>query len=88
MLSDQSNQAETSVEPIEATGVEEVVALIPIPEYVNELVTRAKQAAVRLARLSTATKNRALLAMAAAGCAYFEQPFNTSLTVSDPLASR
>ncbi|GBL40221.1 MAG: glutamate-5-semialdehyde dehydrogenase [Nitrospiraceae bacterium] len=66
MLSDQSNQAETSVEPIEATGVEEVAALIPIPEYVNELVTRAKQAAVRLATLSTATKNRALLAMAEA----------------------
>ena len=66
MLSDQSNQAETSVEPIEATGVEEVAPLIPIPEYVNELVTRAKQAAVRLATLSTATKNRALLAMAEA----------------------
>jgi len=66
MLSDQSNQAETSVEPIEATGVEEVAPLIPIPEYVNELVTRAKQAAARLATLSTAVKNRALLAMAEA----------------------
>ena len=66
MLSDQSHQGETSVEPIDVTGVEEVVALIPIPEYVNELVIRAKQAAVRLATLSTAVKNRALLAMAEA----------------------
>lgn len=66
MLSDHSHQAETSVEPIEAAGVEEVVALIPIPDYVNELVTRAKQAATRLATLSTTVKNRALLAMAEA----------------------
>ncbi len=44
MLSDrsnQSNQTEASVEPVESAGVE-VVAPIPIPEYVNELVTRAK----------------------------------------------
>lgn len=66
MLSDHSHQAETSVEPIEAAGVEEVVALIPIPDYINELVTRAKQAATRLATLSTVVKNRALLAMAEA----------------------
>jgi glutamate-5-semialdehyde dehydrogenase len=65
MLSDQSNQAEASIEPIESAGVEEV-ALTPIPEYVNELVTRAKRAASRLATLSTAVKNRALLAMAEA----------------------
>ena len=65
MLSDQSNQAEASIESIESAGVEEV-ALTPIPEYVNELVTRAKGAASRLATLSTAVKNRALLAMAEA----------------------
>ena len=65
MLSDQSNQAEASVEPIESAGVEEV-APIPIPEYVNELVRRAKGAAGQLATLSTAVKNRALLAMAEA----------------------
>ncbi len=65
MLSDKNYQAEASVEPIESTGVE-VVAPIPIPEYVNELVTRAKGAAGRLATLSTAVKNRALLAMAEA----------------------
>ena len=65
MRSDSNNQAEASVTPIESTGVEEV-PLIPIPEYVNELVTRAKHAAGRLATLSTAVKNRALLAMAEA----------------------
>ncbi|TKS64303.1 MAG: gamma-glutamyl-phosphate reductase [Nitrospira sp.] len=65
MLSDQRNQAEASVEPIESVGTE-VVAPIPIPEYVNELVTRAKGAASRLATLSTVVKNRALLAMAEA----------------------
>jgi glutamate-5-semialdehyde dehydrogenase len=68
MLSDQSNQrnqADASVEPIESAGAEEV-APIPIPEYVNELVTRARHAASRLAMLSTTVKNRALLAMAEA----------------------
>ncbi len=68
MLSDRSNQssqAEAAVESVESVGVE-VVAPIPIPEYVNELVTRAKGAAGRLATLSTTVKNRALLAMAEA----------------------
>jgi len=65
MLSDQRNRAEAAVQPIESVGVE-VVAPIPIPEYVNELVTRAKGAAGRLATLSTTVKNRALLAMAEA----------------------
>jgi glutamate-5-semialdehyde dehydrogenase len=65
MLSDQNNQADASVEPIESAGVEEV-GPIPIPEYVNELVTRARHAASRLATLSTTVKNRALLAMAEA----------------------
>src|SRR3989441_2328302 len=65
MLSDQSNQAEASVEPLESAGVE-AIAPTPIPEYVNELVRRAKGAAGQLATLSTAVKNRALLAMAEA----------------------
>jgi len=65
MLSDQRNRAEAASQPIESVGVE-VVAPIPIPEYVNEVVTRAKGAAGRLATLSTAVKNRALLAMAEA----------------------
>src|SRR5215470_9465688 len=65
MLSDPSNQTEASVGPIEPVGVD-VVAPIPIPEYVAELVRRAKAAAGRLATLSTSVKNRALLAMAEA----------------------
>jgi len=47
MLSEQKNQSEASVEPIESAGVE-AVAPIPIPEYVNELVTRARLISGRL----------------------------------------
>jgi len=65
MLSDQDQQAEASVAPIESAEVE-AIPPIPIPEYVNELVTRAKRAASRLATLSTGVKNQALLAMAEA----------------------
>jgi glutamate-5-semialdehyde dehydrogenase len=65
MLSDPGHQAETSLAPIEPAAVE-VATPVPIPEYVNELVTRAKGAAGRLATLSTTVKNRALLAMAEA----------------------
>jgi glutamate-5-semialdehyde dehydrogenase len=65
MRSDKNNPAESLVKPVESTGVEEV-APIPIPEYVNELVMRAKSASGRLATLSTAVKNQALLAMAEA----------------------
>ena len=65
MGSDKNNQADASVTPIESAGVE-VVVPIPTPEYVHELVTRAKHAAGRLATLSTAVKNQALLAMAEA----------------------
>jgi glutamate-5-semialdehyde dehydrogenase len=65
MLSDPRHQAEASLAPIEPVGVE-VATHVPIPEYVNELVTRAKGAAGRLATLSTTVKNQALLAMAEA----------------------
>ncbi len=65
MLSDSSHQAEASLAPIEPVAVE-VATPVPIPEYVNELVTRAKGAASRLATLSTTVKDRALLAMAEA----------------------
>src|ERR1044072_8393252 len=65
MLSDPSNQTEASVDPTEPVGAE-AGAPIPIPEYVNELVARAKHAAGRLATLSTAVKNQALLSMAEA----------------------
>ena len=65
MLSDNNNQADASLKPIKSAG-EEDGAPIPIPEYVNELVMRAKSASGRLATLSTAVKNQALLAMAEA----------------------
>jgi len=65
MLSDKNNQAEASIKPIKSAGEEEGVP-IPIPAYVNELVMRAKSASGRLATLSTAVKNQALLAMAEA----------------------
>ena len=77
MLSDKSNQAEASIKPIESTDANEVTP-IPIPEYVKELVTRAKQAAGRLATLATAVKNRALLAMAEA----LEEQKDTLLTAN------
>ncbi len=41
-------------------------AVVPIPEYVKDLVTKAKRASGKLASLSTAVKNQALLAMAEA----------------------
>ncbi|HSQ52198.1 MAG TPA: hypothetical protein VLL94_13155, partial [Nitrospiraceae bacterium] len=65
MLPNPNNQTEVSVEPIESVGVE-AVASMPIPEYVAELVARAKGAAGRMATLSTSVKNQALLAMAEA----------------------
>jgi len=65
MLSDKNNQVDASITPIKSAGEEER-APIPIPEYVNELVMRAKRASGRLATLSTAVKNQALLAMAEA----------------------
>ena len=65
MLSDKNNQVDASITPIKSAGEEER-APIPIPEYVNELVMRAKSASGRLATLSTAVKNQALLAMAEA----------------------
>jgi glutamate-5-semialdehyde dehydrogenase len=65
MLSDPEHQVEASVAPVQSAGME-AVAPIPIPEYVNELVTRAKHAAGRLATLSAVVKDRALLAMAEA----------------------
>ncbi len=41
-------------------------AVVPIPEYVKDLVTKAKRASGKLASFSTAVKNQALLAMAEA----------------------
>ncbi|HSF67947.1 MAG TPA: glutamate-5-semialdehyde dehydrogenase [Nitrospiraceae bacterium] len=64
MVADPSSRAETASRPVKSMGIEEAVP-VPIPVYVAELVTRARQAANRLATLSTDVKNRALLAMAA-----------------------
>lgn len=63
MSADAEEQELVSVEPSESKEVQEA-PLLPIPEYVQELVARAKQAAGRVASLSTAVKNTALLAMA------------------------
>ena len=79
MLSDQTNEPEAAIEPVEESAEVEVVPPIPIPEYVNELVTRAKAAAGRLATLSTAVKNRALLAMAEA----LEEQMDTLLAANE-----
>src|SRR5215813_10112347 len=48
----------------ETSGTSADAPLQPIPQYVEELVTRARLAANRLATLSTSVKNQALLAMA------------------------
>ena len=63
MSHDLDPQSETSLVSAESKDLQEV-PLQPIPEYVQELVVRARQAAGRLATLSTAVKNRALEAMA------------------------
>jgi glutamate-5-semialdehyde dehydrogenase len=47
-------------------GIEPDQELKPIPQYVEELVVKAKQASRKLASVSTAVKNQALLAMAEA----------------------
>jgi glutamate-5-semialdehyde dehydrogenase len=62
-MSDQSSETDTL--PTSTFSGEVVEApLQPIPDYVEELVARAKRAAARLATLSTSVKNQALLAMA------------------------
>jgi glutamate-5-semialdehyde dehydrogenase len=62
-MSEQSSRAGLSPEGASSPDVTEAPSQ-PIPEYVEALVTRARQAANRLATLSTALKNQALLAMA------------------------
>lgn len=57
---------DTQDQPIQVQPDEEPVPPQSIPEYVEQLVRQAKSASGKLATLSTATKNRALLAMAEA----------------------
>ena len=61
-MSEQGSRAGLSPEGASSKDVE--APSQPIPEYVEALVTRARQAANRLATLSTSLKNQALLAMA------------------------
>lgn len=56
---------ETELQKAEACGELET-GLKPIPAYVEELVTKAKQASRKVAALSTTVKDQALLAMAEA----------------------
>lgn len=65
MPTDQANQTESAPLPIEPGDVQPVEPQ-PLPEYVQTLVTGARQAASRLATLSTSVRNQALLAMAEA----------------------
>src|SRR6476659_7342893 len=62
-MSEQSSRAGLSPEGASSQDTTEAPSQ-PIPEYVEALVTRARQAANRLATLSTSLKNQALLAMA------------------------
>lgn len=59
-----------------------------IPEYVDELVTRAREAANRLATLSTSVKNQALLAMADALEAQSERILKANGQDIDAFATR
>ncbi len=65
MQADQANQTDAAAIPSESCDLQSIEPQ-PIPEYVQSLVTGARQAAGRLATLSTAVKNQALLAMAEA----------------------
>src|SRR6478736_4199389 len=61
-MSEQGSRA--GISPEGASSEDAEAPSQPIPEYVEALVTRARQAANRLATLPTSLKNQALLAMA------------------------
>ncbi len=62
-MSNTSHQVDATRAAAESRPESEVTSK-PIPEYVDELVTRARGAAGRLAVLSTSVKNQALMMMA------------------------
>src|SRR5215467_2377303 len=62
-MSHPGNQADATRRTGESLAEPEI-PIKPIPQYVSELVTRARQAAGRLATLPTSVKNQALTAMA------------------------
>ncbi len=65
-MTDKNEMAEVSDEPVKSVETADAAPPQSIPEYVEGLVKGARQAANRLATLSTAVKNQALLAMAEA----------------------
>lgn len=62
-MSDTRNQVEAMPNAAESPATPET-SVKPIPEYVADLVMRARGAACRLATLSTSVKNQALMSMA------------------------
>ena len=83
-MSEQSGEADRS----QAISPEASPATQSIPEYVEELVTRAREAANRLATLSTSVKNQALLAMADALEAQSERILDANGQDIDAFATR
>ena len=82
-MSEQSGEADRSQDTPEASPDTQ-----SIPEYVEELVTRAREAANRLATLSTSVKNQALLAMADALEAQSERILDANGQDVDAFATR
>ena len=66
LLSEDEHVAETALEKIEEGAVAPEPEPKPNPEYVLELVSQAKAASAKLANVSTAVKNHALVTMAEA----------------------
>ena len=83
-MSQQSGEADRSQD----ISPEASPATQSIPEYVEELVTRAREAANRLVTLSTSVKNQALLAMADALEAQSERILDANGQDIDAFATR
>lgn len=66
MLAEEGRTVDTELQKIEENQIEPEPEPKPIPEYVLELVTKAKAASGKLASASTAVKNHALITMAEA----------------------
>src|SRR3712207_3018873 len=66
LFSEDEHDAETALERIEEGAVAPEPEPKPNPEYVLELASQAKAASAKLASVSTALKNHALVTMAEA----------------------
>ncbi|MDF2460284.1 MAG: proA [Nitrospira sp.] len=84
-MSEQSGPADSSTKDSSAGASADPKS---IPEYLEELVTRAREAANRLATLSTSVKNQALLAMADALEAQSERILDANGQDIDAFAAR